>query len=456
MRKKIIIIFLSAVFLRLFFGVFWYINDRPFYNASGDGPSYIQTANNLVEKGIWSSDPDNNPKPDNFRTPAYPLFLSVFLKFNIPFDYIAIIQGILMAVSAVLIYFLGRRLFNESVAFWTGFIFAIHPYLASSFVSSAILTEVFAVFLLIISFFGLAIYIKERENKFLVIGSVFLALAALTKPQFLIFLFFMPIAALLSKDKFLIKTKKVLLCFLIYFILISPWLYYNFFVLKVHQFSSVPSVSVYIIAGYFQESLKGGHGQQFNDFTFEQAKRITSSNNDAQLFEPHNAKTLAKLGTDFIKTKLFSFAYYHITRIPRIFYHDTTVETLSGDLNGSQNLKPGEMDINVIKNIWKGNFSAAKTDLLQHPSWFLSLFLKAITLLLAILAIINFFLVWKFTGQISQVSLFFLLFIISFGAMASPVGQQRYRVPIEPFILILAFDSIKLIYQKSKSFLWQK
>jgi len=450
MRKKIIIIFLSAVFLRLFFGVLWYVNDRPLYNASGDGPSYIQTAKNFTEKGIWSSDPSSNPKPDNFRTPIYPLFLSFFLKLNIPFDYIAMIQGLLMAVSAALIYFLGRRLFNESVAFWAGFIFAVHPYLASSFVSSAILTEVFAVFLLIISFFGLAVYIKEEEKKFLIIGSVFLALAALTKPQFLIFSFFILVAIFLSGDKFLLKIKKIILCFLIYFILISPWLYYNFFVLKVPQFSSVPSVSAYIIAGYFQESLKGGHGLQFNDFTFEQAKKITNSDYDAQLFEPHNAEKLAKLGTAFIKTKLFSFAYYHITHIPRIFYHDTTVETLAGDLNNPQNLKPGEIDINVIKNIWKGDFSAAKTDLSRHPLWFLSLLLKATTLLLAVLAIMNFFLVRKFTGQISKVSLFFLLFIVSFGVMASPVGQQRYRVPIEPFIFILAFDSIRLIYQKFK------
>jgi hypothetical protein len=157
---------------------------------------------------------------------------------------------------------------------------------------------------------------------------------------------------------------------------------------------------------------------------------------------------LAKLGTKFLKERPLSFAIYDITRIPRLFWHDTTVDTVANDFKIPQNLKPGEMDINVIKDIFQGKIGAGLKKLTVHPIWILSLFLKTLTLILSLLAFAHFFLFWKFTGQISKVSLFLFLFILLYGVMASPVGMQRYRVPIEPFLLILAFDSVRLIYRR--------
>lgn len=441
-RNKIIIIFCCAILLRLIFSIGLFATDQPLFSLKGDAESYIQTAKNFIEKGVWSANPGDNPRPDNVRTPVYPLFLMFFLGFGIPLVYAAIIQDILMAISAVLIYVLGRRLFSEKVAFFAGLVFALEPYLASTFVSRAIMTEVFAVFLLILSFLNLALYIKEKNNKNLIAGSVFLALSALTKPQFFLFFIFIFIAVILAGK---MRLKPLFFACAVFLLLISPWLFYNFFILKTIQFSSVPGLSLYVAADFFQQWENKDDYLKVYEYPIEKAKRMLGVSAE-ELFEPENAKKLSNIGKEIIVARPFSFAYYQIIHIPRLFWHETTIETIAQDFNISQNAKQGEMDINVIKNVLHGRFNDAFKNLSNHPIWIVSLFLKIAVLLLGLLALLNFFLRWILGKEISRVSLFLLLIIVLYAVMMSPFGQQRYRVPIEPFILILAFDSIGLIF----------
>lgn len=440
--NKIIIIFCCAIILRLIFSIGLFATGQPLFSLEGDAGSYIQTAKNFIEKGVWSANLGDNPSPDNMRTPVYPLFLMFFIGFGIPFIYAVIIQDILMAVSAVLIYVLGRRLFNEKTAFFAGLIFALEPYLASTFISKAIMTESFVLFFLILSFLNLALYIKEKNSKNLTAGSIFLALSALTKPQFFPFLIFIFIAVILAGK---ICLRRLFFACAIFLILVSPWLFYNFFVLKTVQFSSVPGLSLYVAADFFRQWENKSDYLKVYEYPIEKAERMLDVNSE-ELFEPENAQKLSNMGKEIILEKPLSFVFYHIIHIPRLFWHETTVETIAQDFDISENTKQGEMDINAIKNIFHGRFSDAFKDLLNHPIWLVSLFLKIAVLLLSILALLNFFLKWIVGKEISRVSLFFLLIIVSYAVMMSPFGQQRYRVPIEPFILLLALDSIRLIY----------
>ncbi|MEK7598926.1 MAG: glycosyltransferase family 39 protein [Patescibacteria group bacterium] len=448
-KHKIAIIFIAAVAVRILFGFGLFFNHNSLVSYTGDAADYLNTAGNFLYKGIWSASPVD-PEPDNFRTPIYPLFLLFFYRFNISFNYAGFVQDLIMAITAVLIYVLGRKIFSEKAVFPAAVFFALNPYLASSFISKAIMTEAFVIFFLVISLFNLGIYIAYKKSGNLYYGSVFLALAALTKPQFFFFGVFLFLAVFFAGEQKIIK--RFIYAGLIFLTMLSPWLYYNFFVLKVFQFSSNPLAALYQDTGFFQEFLKGGHGPAYNDYTWDRAKERLGVDHDAQLFEPHRARKLAKSGIEFIRKNLFWFVVYDIVSIPRLFWHDTTVDAIIHDFGiDSAVLGPGGMDINAVKNIFRGEFYAAAGELRTHPIWYFSLFLKLTTLLASGLALLNFFLQWKFNETFPKNSLFLLLFILLYAAIVSPLGQQRYRAPISPFMAILAFDSIRLIYLRRLS-----
>ena len=63
------------------------------------------------------------------------------------------------------------------------------------------MTEPIAIFFLTVAFLNLAVFIKEKNVKNLTWGSIFLALLALTKPQFFFFVIFIGLAILFSQQK---------------------------------------------------------------------------------------------------------------------------------------------------------------------------------------------------------------------------------------------------------------
>ena len=112
------------------------------------------------------------------------------------------------------------------------------------------MTEPIAIFFLTVAFLNLAVFIKEKNVKNLTWGSIFLALLALTKPQFFFFVIFIGLAILFSQQK---QKLKNLLFPVVFLFLVSPWMIYNFVSFKTLQFSSVSNVTLYVIADYFQQ-----------------------------------------------------------------------------------------------------------------------------------------------------------------------------------------------------------
>lgn len=441
-KNKVILIFSIALTIRLIFGLGLFFSGQELYSQAGDAPDYIQTAQNFLEKKIWSADPGVNPEFDNLRTPVYPLFLSIFISLKIPLFYATVFQDILMAVTAVLIFTLGRRIFSEKISFWTALIFATDPYLSSTFISKSLMTEPIAIFFLSVAFLNLAIFIKEKKMKNLTWGSIFLALLALTKPQFFFFFIFIGLAIILSRQKQ--KLKLFVLSYCLFFFIISPWMIYNFFSFKTWKFSSVSDVTMYVIADYFQTWKNKSYGKDSEGY-IEKARKIVGAENAAQLFRPGNAKTLSEIGKETILHDPFSFAFYHITHIPRLFWHDTTIETISKDFGIKQKDKGGS-DIEAAKNLLMGNFKKGIVEIKKNPIWLISLFLKIFALALGIFAIFNPLIKYAATKRFPVESILISFAIIFYAAMISPVGQHRYRSLIEPLILFLSLEALGMFF----------
>lgn len=120
-NKKLIIIILAGFLMHFFYGLGLWFSGNNLYSIDGDAPSYIQTAQNFLEQGVWSADADLDKKSDNFRTPIFPLILLLFLKFKLSFVFLILIQSCLMIATSILVYIWGRKIFHEQVAFLVAF-----------------------------------------------------------------------------------------------------------------------------------------------------------------------------------------------------------------------------------------------------------------------------------------------------------------------------------------------
>jgi 4-amino-4-deoxy-L-arabinose transferase-like glycosyltransferase len=445
--QRMMLILALAAAMQIGYGIGLWANGRAAYSQIGDGPSYVQTAMNFWQRGIWSADPTANPLPDNFRMPIYPLVLLFFLATRIPLDWLMVLQSASVVLAACLTYFYGRRLFSERVAFIAALILALDPFLASKYVARAVMTEAFALPLLLVGLCSMALFFRDRTRKRLFHAAIFIVAGAYLKPQFVSVVPFLLLTGLLAGRA---AWKNAVLAFSLAIVLLSPWLYYNFAVLKVFQFSSIPPVTLFDTAYRFKFWLTKGQDPYFQSTMIGPGLAILGVENSNQFFEPHRAEILEDVGKKWIMEAPFSFVFYHIIHIPRVFYHDTTLETLREDFGWFSSLENGD-DTGTLKDVIFGRFAKAASETRQHPAILLALLLKVLMLAVSLLALGNYVLRRILAKEHSQISLLLCAFLLMYGVMVSPLGLHRYRIPIEPLLLLLAGDSALLLYSAWQS-----
>ena len=204
----------------------------------GDAAKYFLYAYNLTNFGVYGygnftmlpADTDKEVareqiQPDALNPPAYPLYLSLFFggEFSkIQSDRARLGQVLLSSLTILLAYAsfsLFGRLYGLGVATLT----ALSPHLVN--MNLFLLTETLFCFLLMASVWTIS---RTRKNSrltlFLLIG-LLLAMATMTRPWLLGFLFVMPGYLFLSKLRFSIR--QMVFVFLGVAIVISPWLVRN-------------------------------------------------------------------------------------------------------------------------------------------------------------------------------------------------------------------------------------
>lgn len=219
-------------------------------DLTGDSHIYFTYARNLHEHGVYSrynhqengiyshteSDFGNSvltPPSDNFGSPGYPLFISLFLS-NLPdalndesikptLYKIKYAQAILSAVTVLITFFIARPILGNILALVPMFIVAIAPHLIIA--NLYILTE--TVFCFLLSLVILLIGWVHRTPPFynIFVGAL-IAVGSLVKPAFLYFI--IPLAAVYF---FLIlkQFRRSSLCFLVlgFALVFSPWIIRN-------------------------------------------------------------------------------------------------------------------------------------------------------------------------------------------------------------------------------------
>lgn len=252
MRKgSKIIIFLLLFFFLIRIGVAIFLGQKEIMHA--DSPSYNGYATAILQNNNWLTNPDFF---GHWRAPFYPMFIATIYTLFGTNNFIAvyIFQAFLSVITCFFIYKISKKTFNEKVAIfsliWSGFYIFYLMYVR------LLIRETLVIFLIIIFFYHLYLYLSDENrrlrNFWLLLISYFLLIH--TDPRYLFYLpFFIFLYAIYQPVKKGIKNYFVFLFMTI--LLVIPWTIRNY--IAYDRFVLITSFSsVYIRYSIFSKGIE--------------------------------------------------------------------------------------------------------------------------------------------------------------------------------------------------------
>lgn len=448
-KNKLILLFiLAAVFgLTISFVFRQKINPSALFI---DSWAYKEIARNIIENSNFS-DPDQ-PEPNNFRAPIYPLWLAFIYLMLGSFSFAVPIGIIIFSFTAPLTYLIAREIFTpldkalgnryltgqaEKIALLSGLFVAFEPWAA--FLTGTIMSEHLFMPIFMTSVYLFIKYLKINTSKFLYLSAGFLGISAITRPNVL-YLFPVFLIFAILKNKSAKSLKNAAFAVLIFGALVFPWLLRNKIVLDTWQITSVQGFSLYVENfNYFQVYL--GNFKSLDD-GYERAYKIT---NGYSVTSKEGSEILMKEAVGGIKNNLFSYVKISVLSLPKFFIKNSYSSL--GYYLGLKDFKIQSEVLGLIKQrnlggVWDKIINATWGErilLLSGAVW------PAITILFLIGMIIVFF-----DRQFMKIGLYCILFIAFYfdGITHLMTELARFRIQAQPFIFI--FSSVCLVYLFSK------
>jgi len=222
-QKLLILIFIFAFLIRLAFvfssPVKWW--DETVYANLGYDLS--RGLNYSFDHG-WSDFSQDWPKA-GFRAPLLPIFLALlyFMKLQALAEFFIPFIG---ALSVILIYYLGNKLFNKQIGLYSALFLALIP--LHVYYSAKILTDVFSTFFIILTFLAFWIGYEEDNKKYKILFGVFLALSILSRYTALWIIIIFLIYFLIKDRSFIfLKDRYLWYSVIAFFLVLAPWLIYG-------------------------------------------------------------------------------------------------------------------------------------------------------------------------------------------------------------------------------------
>lgn len=244
-KYKIEIILFLVSFCAQLAPFFIWLHFHP-YLLFEDKELFWGTAQNIINHGSFST--NTYSEPDAIRMPGYPLFLgSLYLILFKSMALVLFVQNIIGAITTVLVYRLGKSIFNKKAAVFASIIYIFDPEHLG--LSSLIRSEVLFIFFFLLSMIYFLKYIKYFYIRYLIYFSLLLGIATLIRPnsQFFfvvyIFIFFlMAVSKKIAFKKFL--TDSVVIIFIVLATL-SPWGIRNYVRFGTLQLSPIMGYHLY-------------------------------------------------------------------------------------------------------------------------------------------------------------------------------------------------------------------
>ncbi len=416
--------------------------------ATGDARDYYTLAQLMLTEHRFTLTPDG--PPEFFRIPGYPVFVAGILALCNSIITVVVAQIFVVAATAVLIYQLGARFFSRVVGVCAALIFAFDPTVMLH--SLTLLSESLFVFLLVLSVYLLTAPTEGAPSirRALLIGALIGALT-LTRPvgQFLLPLM---LAYYLWRHRGsgkagLYGSAAVLMGLLI---VAGPWIIRNGHLSGHYAFTSAPTYNMlfYNVIEY-QHEVVGVPKDAFREALF-----TTLGTSDTRLLRSFAYQEReAALIDEYIGAHLPSYVLFHAVKTIPLFIGSSIADTQRELIDMQLIDTPQTPAVSLSGLAISGDISAVLKILAAHPFttserifWLLLTGFSALYVILAL---------WRRDERIPEA----LLFAAIIGILALLVGviaYTRYRIPAEPFLLLLGLGGLHLALRFVKgSSLWR-
>lgn len=191
-----------------------------------DEREYNAIAVNIIEGKGFSL----NGQLTAYRPPLYPAFVAFvyYMMHTTNFIYVRILQGLISIFNVILVYCIGKEIFNKKIGILAASLFCIYPALLGF--NIFVLSETLFIFLFCLSYYYFLRFLKERNPTYVVLTGIFLGLSCLTRS------FIFAFVLLLGIFLFFIYRKKstfknifiyISLLFLSFSLIVTPWVARN-------------------------------------------------------------------------------------------------------------------------------------------------------------------------------------------------------------------------------------
>ena len=441
-NKKTLTLYILMLVLEIIVGIT--ILSRFGFNfyQGGDSPGYMLLAKNLVEHKTLSLDGSEPYRPNNFRTPGYPLFLAlVYLIFH-SFVPAMFLGALISAFAAPLVYLIAKEIFTEKVAFIAGVFTAIEPmglFLGISIVTEGIFTS--ALFLFVFCFIK---YLKTEKYPYLLYSAALLGAATLIRP---IMFYFWPFAIffVIYKMKhfgWYAVFKNVLIFIVVFIAVLSPWSIRNKIALSSWQITGVQG-DVFFIDHYGAVLRYLGEAGPLSD-VINKAIAITGADDR---FTPKGSDILFKAAVKGIKEHKLAYINVYAKSLISFFvangYKSLFIDILG--IPAKAPFVPFELFLRFdLKSISKTFHEMNFTGFLIY--WGSKLFWIAI--FISFLASIIYLLFNNYRPILLEAA-FIATAVLYFAIITGPtaVGGGRTRAPINGLVFIFATFSIYKFFE---------
>ncbi|MBN1270835.1 MAG: glycosyltransferase family 39 protein [Candidatus Aminicenantes bacterium] len=426
-EKKKTILFLLFVFLLMRMATALFLGQKNFEGY--DSIVYDQYACTIVKDARWLADTDFE---GNYRAPGYPLFIAaVYSLFGCQnHTAVYIFQALLSVLTCFYIYKLSRLIFDEQVAFlsfvWSGL------YVFYFYYMRFLLRETLIFSLIIVFFYYLYIYILQEKNRtknfwFFSVAYVCLIHTDARYLFYLPFFFFL----FLCYRPFFRAVKQYVVFLAVFSLLLIPWTIRNYIAYDGFVLINTRTLDLRPKDIRSPKPFSRISDHILNFKTVKETERsVYPTEEERELikqgFNPNNrtAEEIAVIKKDiypasgFLERKWFWFVeFWRPVRLSSYYYP----------------------------------FPDAKF----HPKWTWPHNLSSLVCygLLLPFMLIGIFLLWKQKNR----AFFFLLFPILLQTFLHVLhcGLWRYRVPIDGFIIMIAFygivQTLTVIRKKSRA-----
>ena len=427
--KKLFVILLIAFILRISLVLF---NLPDLATAeSDDTVTYFDFAYAIMQGHLWDG-------VSAHRTPGYPLYLAMVQQ-NVLFAILG--QIVFSLVSVWLTYLLAQKLFNErNVAVIAAAFLAVSQ--ESITHSYYLLTETLFTLLLLSAVFFLVRYRDEKNWRNIFLCAIFMGYAILTRPVAIYIPFLLLFLFWIDQGTWKLKLKNSIIFLTVVFAMVGGWVFRNY---QVHQLPAVSSISSTNLLYYNAASLKAWQSGENEALVRKELQKEVDeilAISGIQKTEANVSDVEKDLAWSIIMQSPIQYGFIH----------------LKSDIN---NLLP-DTDLLEVLSITSGQ--SGTLDFIKQNGLFAGITYYFNGSYLPILLLLPFILVLGLEyigGLVGTVRLIknrnwyvamALLMPILYGVLipGSP-SNPRFRVPVMPYLVILAAFGMNTIINKLKT-----